>query len=275
MAMFTDDVNAFFYNPALLNASMHQGLSVSYLNHLSDVNAGFAAYSRHYERLGTFAAGLRFLSWGNLQGADENGIETGTFRAGDWALTLGYARAENEQLRYGANVHVIYSSIDNYNASALATDLGVSYHIPAQLLTLSAAVNNLGITMNSLGDTDDELPLDVRIGVSKRLLYMPLLINVMGYNLHDIGNEPAGGSAMDNVFSHIALGGELQFSEAFNVRFGYNHRRHEALKTKSRLDFAGFSMGFGIRITRVRVDYAFNSWSSFGGLHQFTLRTKV
>jgi len=102
-----------------------------------------------------------------------------------------------------------------------------------------------------------------------------LLINVMGYNLHDIGNAPEGGSAIDNVFSHIALGGELQFSDAFNVRFGYNHRRHEALKTKSRLDFAGFSVGFGIRITRVRVDYAFNSWSSFGGLHQFTLRTKV
>jgi len=44
---------------------------------------------------------------------------------------------------------------------------------------------------------------------------------------------------------------------------------------KSRLDFAGLGFGIGLKITRVRVDYAFNSWSSIGGLHQFTLQTAL
>ena len=273
-AVYGDDVNAFFYNPALLNEQTHRHLSLSYLNHLSDINAGFLAYSRHYERLGTFAAGLRFLSWGELQGADEQGNQTDTFGASDVALTVGAARSQNERLRYGANVHLIYSSVESFSASALATDLGVLYYIASQRLTLSASINNLGVTLSSLGTTDDELPLDLRVGLTKRLRYIPLLVSLTGYNLHDIGDEPEGGTALGNVFQHIIVGGEFQFSQAFNVRLGYNHRRHQGLKTGSRLDLAGVGLGFGLKITRFRLDYAFNSWS-FGGLHQFTVRTAI
>jgi hypothetical protein len=71
------------------------------------------------------------------------------------------------------------------------------------------------------------------------------------------------------------VGGEFYFSEAFNVRVGYNHRRHEELKMKSRLDLAGVGMGFGLVIRGVGFDYAYNSWSSVGGLHQFTLRVST
>ena len=274
-AVYGDDVNAFFYNPALLNEEMHGVLSVSYLNHLSDLNAGFAAYGRHRDGLGTVGLGLRFLSWGELQGADEQGNRTGTFGASDVALTGGIARAHDERLRYGANVHVIYSSVESYSASALATDVGVMYALPGQQLTLSASVNNLGVTLSSLGSTHDALPVDVRIGLTKRLRYLPLLVSVMGYNLHDFDSLSETATTLDDILAHVALGGELQFGESFNVRLGYNHRRHEALKTKSRLDMAGFGMGFGIKITRFRLDYAYTSWSENGGLHQLTVRTSL
>lgn len=273
-AIYGDDVNAFFYNPALLNETTHRRLSLSYLNHLSDINAGFIAYSRHYEGLGTVAAGLRFLSWGELQGADEQGNRTGTFGASDVALTLGAARAQTERLRYGVNVHLIYSSVESFNASALAADLGVLYHVDGQQLTLSASVNNLGLTLNSLGVTKDDLPLDLRVGFTKRLRYIPLLVSLTGYNLHDIGDEPEDGTALSNVMQHVILGGEFQFGPAFNARFGYNHRRHEGLKTGSRLDLAGVGLGFGLKVSRFHLDYAFNSWS-FGGLHQLTVRTAI
>lgn len=274
-AVYGDDINAMFYNPALLNAQMHGALSVSYLNHLSDLNAGFLAYSRHYEGLATFGVGLRFLSWGELERADENGQRLGTFGASDVALTLGASRAYSERIRYGVNVHLVYSSIESFHASALAADLGLLYQLPDQRMTFSASVNNLGKTLSSFGVTEDELPVDLRVGVTKRLQHLPLLITVMGYNLHDLNDAPDDATAVDNVLYHVAFGGEFQFSEAFNIRFGYNHRRHEELKLKSRLDLAGFGMGVGLHITRIYVDYAFNSWSSLGGLHQFTLRTHL
>lgn len=271
-AVYGDDVNGLFFNPALLNDQMHGALSLSYLNHLSDLNAGFVAYSRHLDGIGSLGAGLRFLSWGELEEADDQGNRTGTFSASDVALTLGAGRAYNERLHYGVNAHIIYSSIASFSASALAADMGVLYQMPEQQLTFSASVNNLGITLSSFGETDDELPFDLRLGITKRLQYLPLLISVTGYNLHDLDPTTDSDSALDDVLDHLVLGGELQFSDAFNVRIGYNHRRHQALKTKSRLDLAGFGGGFGIKITRFRLDYAYNSWS-FGGLHQLTVRT--
>lgn len=274
-AVYGDDVNALFYNPALLNEDMHRSLSLSYLNHLGGLNAGFAAYSRHVPRVGTVGAGLRFLGWGDLQGADEQGAPTGTFGAGDVALTMGVARPLSAHLRYGVNVHAVFSRIDTYGATALAADAGVVYHLPEPRLTLSASVNNLGVALNSFGETRDELPLDVRVGIAKRLRYVPLLVSVTGYNLHAPADAPDGANAFDRVMHHVAFGGEFQFSEAFNVRFGYNHRRHEALKMKSRLDLAGFGVGFGLKVARFGLDYAFNSWSTLGGLHQFTLRTTL
>lgn len=273
-AVYGDDVNALFYNPAGLNKAMHRALSLSYLNHLSDLNAGFIAYSRHIEHVGTLGAGLRFLSYGEFDETDEAGERTGTFGAADVALTLGGARAYRENLRYGANLHVILSSIDVYRASALAVDLGVLYTLPSRRLFFSASVNHLGVTLSSLGTTRDKLPLDVRLGVAKRLRHLPLLLSITGYNLHDLGGAEDGAS-VHAVFRHLALGGELQFSDAFHVRVGYNHRRHEELKMSSRLDLAGVGLGFGIKIVRFGLDYAFNSWSTLGGLHQLTLRTRL
>ncbi len=275
-AVYGSDINAVFYNPALVNEQMHNALSVSYLNHLSDINAGFVAYGRHYDGLGTFSAGLRFLSYGDLERASATGERLGTFSASDVAFTIGLARMYSERVHYGVNAHIVRSGIDNASASALAFDAGVLYVVPAAELTLSAAVRNAGVTLDSFGTTRDELPLDVRVGVTKRLRYLPLLVSVMGYNLHNLGEGTADdATALDNVLHHVTLGGEFQFSQAFNVRFGYNHRLHESLKLKSRLDFAGVGFGFGLKVTRVSIDYAYNSWSSNGGLHQFTLGTRL
>ena len=67
------DVTSLFYNPALLSAETHRRASLSYLNHVSDLNAGFLASAYHAEGLGTVGAGLRFLSWGQIEGANEVG----------------------------------------------------------------------------------------------------------------------------------------------------------------------------------------------------------
>ena len=273
-AVYGDDVNAFFYNPALLNESMHRNLSLSYLNHLSDISAGIVAYSRHFGQLGAVAAGLRFMHWGRFDRVDESGEKAGSFGASDVALTLGMAQSRHDGLRYGANVHVVYSGIASYSATALLADIGVVYHLPRQLLTLSASVNNAGITLSSLGPTRDTIPIDLRAGVTKRLRHVPLLLSFTAYNLHDIGGSSSSGNVLSEVFQHAIFGAEFQVIKAFHLRFGYNHRRHMGLKTSSRLDLAGVGLGFGFQITRFRLDYAYNSWS-FAGLHQFTVGTKL
>ena len=271
------DAGASFYHPALPNEQSHNALSVNYLNHLKGINAGFMAYSRHFEGVGTASAGLRFFSYGELEGRDEQGYETNGFGASDVALTLGLARALTERIHVGANVHALYGSIGPPSATALATDLGLLYHLAEQQLAVSASLNELGWVPDPYyNDDGTNLPMDLRLGVSKELAHLPLRLSAMGFNLHDLGQGPDGASSFDKVMRHLALGAELKPVSALALRVGYGHRRQEELATgDSRIDPAGLSAGFGLTIDRFSVDYAFSSWSAIGGLHQFGVRARL
>ncbi len=269
------DASGFFYNPALLEESMAGALSLSYLNHLSDINAGFASFARELPRIGMVGLGLRFIDYGSLQGATATGEKTGAFGAGDVALTVGSSRAYSENIRYGANVHLIYSSVSSFSASAVGADLGVTYSIPASGFTAGASINNLGFALSSLGDERDQLPLDVRLGVSKKLTHLPLLISAMAYNLNEIGGDIGDKSRLDDTLEHFAFGGEFLLGTSLRARIGYNHRRHNELKTKSRLDLAGFGFGIGVSLARFTFDYGRNSWSANGALNQLSVSTRL
>lgn len=273
-ALDPTDVSTAFQNPALIGSGMEDMLSVSYLNHLTDVKAGFISYARGAGRLGTLMAGIRYLTYGTFERADANGLRDGTtFGAYDAVLTIGLGRQYSERLHYGASIHWVTSRIDDAGAGAFAADAGVYYYMSAEQLGMSLSVHNIGVTLNSFGQTRDELPVDLRIGVSKRLSHLPLQLTVMGYNLHDY--DGSAGSVVDDVLEHVAIGGEFILGPSLRARLGYNHRRHQDLKTDSRLDLAGVGIGFGIAVNRFRFDYAYNDWSSLGGIHHLTVQTRL
>lgn len=269
------DVNAFFYNPAALDASMHGSLGLSYLNHIGDLNAGFAAYARDVPGIATFAAAIRFLSWGDVQGADETGNETSAFSPSDLVVSIGGATEYVDDVRIGGTVHGLYSSMAGHSASAFAADAGVLWTPGGSRTAIGLSIHNVGVVTSNYGQTDDRLPVDLRLSVSHRLQHLPLLVSVTGHNLQAPGEAPDDINGLSSALRHLAVGGEFRFSEAFNVRFGYNHRRHQDLKMNTRLDLAGVGMGFGLKVHRFFLDYAYNSWSSLGGLHQMTVRTRV
>ncbi|HEX7069451.1 MAG TPA: PorV/PorQ family protein, partial [Rhodothermales bacterium] len=210
-ALYADDVNVLFHNPALLNADMNGVASLSYLNYLYDVNAGFLAYAQEFQGIGTVAAGIRFLTWGEMTERDETGEELGTFGATDVALTVGLSRDAGEGLRYGGNVHLVRSNIASFNAVALAADAGVAYHVPDQGLTVSASINNVGRALDSFGSVDDDLPLDLRLAVSKRLAHVPLLLSLTAYNLHQPTDAPDDVGTVNRAFQFLKLGAEFRF----------------------------------------------------------------
>ncbi len=273
-AVCCEHLDAFFHNPALLSASVDRMVSVSYLNHLSDLSAGFAAYSHDLGRYGTAAAGVRYLHYGSLQRTDDTGTSSGTFTASDMVLTLGAGRAYRSRFRYGINVHLAYSGIDDYSAVALLADLGAVFHDPVQQFTASASVNSAGLVLRSLGSTADEVPVDLRVSIAKRLRHLPLFVTLTAYNLNAIGSGPDAGGTASDIAAHTILGLDFQVVPAFAIRLGYNHRRHINLSSGRRPDLAGTGMGFGLRVKGFTLDYAYSSWS-FAGLHQFTVGTQL
>lgn len=270
------DVNALFYNPAVPGPATSQSASLSYLNHLSDINAGTLSYSRTLPGLETtLSGGVRFVHWGTLEGRNARGERTGSFSAGDVAVTLGASRSLGSRVRYGANVHLLYAQIERAQAVAVGTDLGVLYRLPARQLTVGASLRNLGVSLDGFAREEASLPLDLQLGLSKQLAHLPLLVSVTAYDLTQVDEGIPGGSTVDHVLAHLTFGGEVQLGDALRLRLGYNHRRSRELALTDRFDLAGFSGGFGLVIEGIAVDYAYTSWSDLGGLHQFTVRTDL
>lgn len=275
-ALVGDDPTAVFYNPSLLTEEMSRAVSVGYVNHLADVRAGTLLYGRHVPRLGaTVAASVRYLSYGDLDRADADGTVQGTFGAGETAVTLSAAREVAPRVRAGVNLHALTAHIDDARAFALAGDVGATYEVPSQRLVLGASLHHIGATLSSLGETSDRLPTDLRLTVSKRLQYLPLTLSVAGYDLQGVDGVGADSSAVRRALDHVAAGGELRLGRALAIRAGYNPRRADDLRSGGRLDLAGVSMGFGLALSRFALDYAYNGWSQYGGLHQFGLRTRL
>ncbi len=276
-AVATDDPAVLLSNPALLTPSASRGLGLGYTNLALDVSAGSAVYARDVGWLGglSLGGGVRYLSYGDFERrTDLESDGQGTFGASEAAVTLAASREVLPRVRAGVATHVVFASLDDAGSQALAADLGVSYTNPAEGLVLGASVHHIGGVLSSLGETDDRLPLDVRLTASKRLRYVPLTVSVAAVDLQRFEGQASDSSFVGRALDHVALGGELQLGSAFAARVGYNGRRGADLRSGGRLDLAGVSVGAGIALRRVSVDYAFSNWGAFGGLHQFGVRTQ-
>lgn len=172
-------------------------------------------------------------------------------------------------------MHALLARIDDARANALTADIGATYSVEAEQLTLGASLHHVGWMLASLGPTDDALPVDLRLTAAKGLRYVPLTVTLAAYDLTRFDGPDVDSSFVRRALDHVALGGEIRLGSALTARAGYSPRRGAGLRTDRRLDLAGSSVGFGLALRRFALDYAFNTWGEFGGVHQFGVRTRL
>lgn len=260
-----DDVNSIFYNPAGLSTITTSQASVGFFKYLLDINSGNAAYGQQYKDIGYVGVGVRYVNYGNFKKFDEQSNEIGTFGANDLALSLGFAKNFTEKLSYGVNLKFIYSNIDEFSSTAIATDLGMLYNSPLDKLSAGISIMNLGTQLSKYASTKEDLPLNLTVGASKALDYLPLTVSVAFVNLTE---------EQDNFFDrfkNFAVGGEFVLNDYVNLRVGYNNQQRQDLKTGSGIGLAGFSAGLGIKVNRYRLDYGFNSMGNIGSTHRINV----
>ncbi len=265
----SDDPNVIFYNPAGLNALNGNLVSFSFIKHLLDINLASLAYSTEVEGIGRFGGAVEYINYGTFQGATEVGLKTSEFGAGEVAFVLGYANQLDENFFYGANVKFIYSSIEKYSSSALGFDLGLHYEIPSNEMSVGFSVLNIGTQLSSYITTKEELPLDVMVGVTKKLEHLPLSLSL---DFHRLNKE------QDNFgsrFKAFAVGAEFTLSRVLRLRLGYNNQRRSDLKIGSFAGIAGFNVGIGMHIKDYNFDYGFSSMGLIGALHRISVSTSL
>jgi hypothetical protein len=261
----TNDPNVLFYNPGALTSLSESRGSAGFLKHLLDVNAGYLSYARSLEGIGTMGAGILFMDYGSFTGTDESMNTLGTFGARDIALVVGIARSIDEVTSVGVNVKIIYSSIAEFSSSGLAVDMGVLYQIPSQNITLGASILTLGTQLKTYSGTKEPLPLDVKIGITKRPEHLPVLLNLDFHRLADQQSD------FLSHFSAFSLGAEFLMSESVRLRLGYNNQQRKELKLGTSANLAGISLGGGIVLGEYVIDYAFNSYGKIGSLHRISI----
>lgn len=263
----SDDPNVIFYNPAGINLLSSTPVSFSFLKHLMDINSASLALSKEYEELGRFSLGIKYINYGEFTKATSEGTKTGNFGAGDVAFIVGYGNELGENFYYGANAKFIYSGIADYSSTALAVDLGLLYTLPNDNWNFGFSVLNLGTQLSKYIDTSEDLPLDIRLGFSKRLEKVPFRFF---WSFNKLNEEE--GSFFDR-FKQITFGGEFKLGQSLNLRFGYDTEKRKDLKIGTTAGLAGFSLGLGFNVATYTVDYSFSSMGSIGALHRFGIST--
>ncbi len=274
------DPDSALYNPATINYKMDKQLSANYVNFLADINYGTASFAylvdRHTQVL---HAGVTYINYGSFDGRDESGAPTGDFGGGEAALSVGYARnIPRTNFHVGANVKFITSQLAEFNSIGGAVDLGVIYNYEDWDLNAAFVIRNIGTQFTPFVDTFEKLPLEIDAGISQIVPNVPIRWHLTFENLQlwniAFENEARGTTDfdgnvtseeigfLDNVIRHTIVGVELFPDSGFNLRFGYNFRRSEELRIINQRSFAGISAGFGIKINKVRFNYAFARFNS-------------
>lgn len=238
----------------------------------------FVSGAYHMNSIGTLGAGIRYVGYGEITGATADGVERGTFQPFDLEFTTTLSRPYNDDLQYGSSLSIIHSSYDIYSSTAVALSLGAVYTFDERTVA-GFSLRNAGAQLTAFNDRKERLPLDLRLGITRSLEYLPFRLSLTAHSLNQwkmntMSDEESPNFA-DNIARRLIIGGELLLSENVHFRLGYNHFLSQELKTTNRLDLAGFSLGLGVQIRRFHFDVSRSSYSEIGGLTQLSIQTRL
>ncbi|MCD0465500.1 type IX secretion system protein PorQ [Flavobacterium sp. ENC] len=279
ITIYDEDVNQVMFNPATLNEDMDNHLAINYGSYYGEASYGTASYAYTYDRhVQTFYAGVSYINYGTFDGYDENGQATSDFTGSEGALSLGYAyNIPYTNIHFGANAKLITSTLETYNSIGGAIDLGFLYIDERNDINLALVVRNIGTQFTTYSGIKENLPLEIIAGVSQELEHVPLRWHLSLENLQQWNvafSNPVRGetnidgttkeekvSFVNNALRHVVVGFELFPKKAFNIRMGYNFRRGEELRVEEQRNFSGVSLGFGLKMNRLKFNYSYSKYT--------------
>ncbi|WP_442266045.1 type IX secretion system protein PorQ [Tenacibaculum sp. ZS6-P6] len=282
-----DDVDQATWNPSIINLDLDRKLSINYTSYLADISVGSVSYAHRFSRYSeTIHGNITYINYGTLIQADAEGNETGTFGASDIALSVGYAyRIPNTSIYLGANLRLINSSIANFSSFGVSSDLAATYYNDQKPYIFSIALRNIGTQITSFNGEKEKLPFEIALGASYLLENVPLRWYLTADNLQQWNISVANPSNqtsdldgniteekisfIDNLFRHLSIGAELFPKRAVNFRIGYNFRRGKELQLQNVRSFGGISFGFGLRMNKVKLNYAYSRFHTASNVSTF------
>lgn len=262
ISVIDDDLSLSMHNPALLINATDKTLDLSFMTYMSGSKVAGAAFNKTFGERSAGAVAARYVDYGKFDGYTPDNIFTGTFRAMDIELDFIYCYLLSERWSGGVAGKFIYSQYESLNSLAIGVDLGLNYYDPDHDFSASLTFKNLGGQVMTFEEKHEIMPIDIQLGLTKRLAHAPILLSATLTDLHRWKSTHfynADGSK-DNfgelLLKHITLGADILIGDNFYASVGYNYRMSRELSTGKGL--AGFSLGAGLHINKVKFSASYS-----------------
>ena len=247
-----DDPTLIFHNPALINGVSDKSLNLNFMTYMEGGKPASASFIKAYKERATWGASAQYMDYGSMKETTVSNIQVGEFSARDIALAGTFAYMLTNRISGGITARLITSYIASYSSAAVAVDLGVNYFDEDRGWSLSAVAKNLGGQIKAYDEDFERIPLDLQLGVTKRLIGSPLRVSA---TLSRLNNWDLG------FIKHLAIGADLLLGDNIYIAAGYNFRRSSEMKISDNdgdsNHGAGFSIGAGLQLERFKLQAAY------------------
>ena len=247
-----NDASLVFHNPALISYVSDKTLNLNAMTYMEGSVTASASFTKALGDRATWGVQGRFISYGEMKETTITGEQTGTFGARDVALSGSFAYGLAEHLSGGVTAKMVGSFIGNYSSLGVLVDLGLNYYDADRQWSFSAVARNLGGQVKAYEDDFESVPLDLQLGVSKRLVGSPLCFSATLVRLNDW---------QYGLGKHLVVGADLLLGDQFYIAAGYNALRAAQMKIKSgdgeSNHGAALSLGAGMTLERLQLHLAY------------------
>lgn len=250
-----DDATLIFHNPALINGVSDKTINLNFMTYMQGAKTASAAFVKGAGDRATWGVTALYMDYGTMKQTTSNNEDLGTFSARDIAVGGTFAYALTNSLSGGITAKFISSHIAGYNSMAVGVDLGLNYYDEERYWSLSAVARNLGGQVKAYDDEFERIPLDLQVGISKRLTAAPLRFHVTLSRLTEWDQ---------GIGRHFAIGADLLLGQSIYLAAGYNFRRASEMKISdsdgSSAHGAGLSLGAGLQLERFKLHIGYGKY---------------
>ena len=163
----------------------------------------------------------------------------------------------------GVSGRFIYSKYESYNSIALGVDLGLNYIDEESDFSASLVLRNLGGQVKAFEDETQNMPLDIQLGITKRLAHAPIRISATLVNLHkwskdDFYNADGSEDSFgDLLLKHAIFGADFLIGTKFRLSLGYNYRISKELSSEG-TKWDGITAGAGLSIKKIKLAISYS-----------------
>jgi len=268
-----DDSTATYWNPAGLAYIEGTDFTFSDVEWLADIRVMNGTFG-HKFGFGTVGGIFTLVNVGTMtRRTVEKPEGDGTFSCQDMVIGGSYARWLIPQFAFGGTVKYLREKIYNYSASGIAFDVGLIYITGFRTLKMGISITNFGPDMRYGGSyleqqkdkqTDVEkkfdsfsLPVAVRLGIAYTFFE--------GNPTHNL-TVSADTVTPNDGQEKISVGAEYWIKNMLALRAGWFSEPSKFGGFNPRT----FSFGAGVKVSKIRIDYAYSSYGDLDMVHRFT-----